>query len=95
MAEERVYRRRPEFVAANVGDEMAVLNLAHGTYLGFNTTAAQIWRLLGEPRTLEGLCRAMTRDFDVDAERCRREIAELLDKLVAAGMIEADDGPVA
>jgi hypothetical protein len=95
MPEERVYRRRPEFVAANVGDEMAVLDLAHGTYLGFNTTAAQVWRLLSEPRTLEGLCQAMTQDFDVDAERCRREIAELLDKLVADGMIEAGDGPVA
>ncbi len=88
---ERIYSRRPDTVAANLGAELAVLDLPSGAYLGFNATAAHVWRLLNEPRTLDALCDAMTAEFDVDKERCRAEVAELLDKLLAAKLIRSTD----
>lgn len=93
--EERVYAKQPGFVAANLGEELALLDLASGAYLGFNATAAHIWRLLEEPRTLGSLCQAMMLEFEIDAERCREEVAALLDRLVAAGLVRTDDGEVA
>jgi hypothetical protein len=95
MAAEKIYERQPGFVAANLGEELALLDMAHGTFLGFNATAAQLWRLLDEPRTLDGLCLAMMLEFEVDAGRCRSEIAELLDRLVTAGLVKVRDGDVA
>ena len=90
-----LYEKQPGFAAANLGEELALLDLARGTYLGFNATAAFLWRLLDEPRTLDGLCRALTQEFEVDDGRCRSEVAELLDRLVADGRVKARDGELA
>ena len=87
-AAERAYERRPGHVAASLGEELAVLDMASGSYLGFNATAAHVWRLLDQPRTLGALCQAMTQEFDVDADRCRAELHELLDQMLAAGLIQ-------
>lgn len=85
---ERTYERRPGHVAANLGEELAVLDMASGSYLGFNATAAHVWRLLDQPRTLGALCEAMMQEFDIDADRCRAELHELLDQMLAAGLIQ-------
>jgi len=88
---EQTYSRRPATVAANLGEELALLDLPSGSYLGFNATAAHVWRLLSEPRTLDALCDAMTAEFEVDRERCRGEVADLLKKLLAADLIRVAD----
>jgi hypothetical protein len=95
MNENRTYSRRPALVTANLGEELAVLDLANDSYLGFNATAAQIWRLLQDPHSLDQICNAMVLEFQVDAERCRHEIALLLEHLLAADLIMADDGVLA
>jgi len=89
------YVRRPDLVAANLGDELAVLDMSKSAYLGFNATAAQVWRLLQEPRSLDELCAALNAEFDVDAQRCRQEVEALLQKLQSAGMIRISDGTMA
>ena len=88
---EKTYSRRPDTVAANLGEELAVLDLPSGSYLGFNATAAQVWRLLSQPQTLDALCDAMTAEFNIDRDRCRAEVADLLDRLLAANLIRVTD----
>lgn len=87
---DKIYRCRPDTVAANLGEELAVLDLPSGAYLGFNATAAHAWRLLSQPHTLDALSAAMTAEFDIDADRCRIEMAALLHKLLAAGLVTVD-----
>jgi len=95
MASARIYVRQPGFIAANLGEELAVLDMAQGSYMGFNATAAHIWRLLETPRTLDALCHALMLEFEIEDGRCRAEVAALLDRLAAAGMVRIDDGEVA
>jgi PqqD family protein of HPr-rel-A system len=90
MTKPTTYTRQPGYAAANLNDELAVLDLASGKYLGFNATAAHLWRQLDEPKTLDELCAAMLAEFDVDPQRCRSEVAALLEKLTAAGILQAD-----
>jgi hypothetical protein len=89
------FRRKPDVVSANLGAELAVLDLAGGSYLGFNATAAHVWRLLQDPLTLEQLCTAMAAEFEVEPAQCRGEIQALLEKLLAAGLISAGHEPLA
>jgi hypothetical protein len=95
MNDNRMYSRRPTLVTANLGEELAVLDLASDSYLGFNATAAQVWRLLNEPRSLDQICEAILLEFQVDAGQCRREISMLLEKLLEADLILARDGTLA
>jgi hypothetical protein len=90
-----VYCRKPGLLIANLGQELAVLDMPHGSYLGFNATAAHIWRLLRDPLSLDRICAAMTREFDVGADICRAEVASLLDNLLAAGLITEEHGSLA
>jgi hypothetical protein len=85
------YQQMPGFVSARVGDEMAVLDVENGSYMGFNPTATFVWRLLETPRSLEQLCAALEMEFDVETVRCRSEVSSLLGKLADAGLIRECD----
>ena len=82
------YQQMPGFVSARVGDELAVLDVENGSYLGFNATATFVWRLLERPHSVDQLCAAMETEFDVETGRCRSEISTLLGKLREAGLIK-------
>ena len=89
-----VFCRKPDTISANLGAELAVLDLPHGSYLGFNATASHIWRLLQDPLTLEQICAAMIAEFKVEPDLCATEVGSLLNKLLAAGLITASDEPL-
>jgi hypothetical protein len=82
-----VYARRPDLVTANLGAELALLDPVTGAYLGLNPSAAHAWRLLATPQSLDALCAATIAEFDVDADTCRTDLTELLDRLVAADLL--------
>jgi hypothetical protein len=90
-----IYRRNTDLVSANLGEELVLLDMPHGSFLGFNATAAHIWRLLHDPLGFERICAAMTAEFDVDPDRCRKEVASLLDNLLASGLITEEHGSLA
>jgi hypothetical protein len=81
------WQRRQEMITAPLGEELAVLDLPNNSYLGFNATAAHAWRLLAEPLTCAELCDAMSREFEVEPAHCAKEVAALLERLAAAGLI--------
>jgi hypothetical protein len=85
--QERIYSRKTDIVAANLGEELALLSLTTGSYLVFNRTAAYVWRLLSVPQTLDALCEAMAVEFEIEKVRCRIEVQALLDRLLAANLI--------
>jgi len=90
-----IFRRKPNIVSANLGEELAVLDLPNGSYLGFNATAAHLWRLLQHPLTLTQLCEAMVAEFEVEPGLCRSEVEPLLHSLLGAGLISIADEPLA
>jgi len=76
-------------VSCELGDEAALLNLAKGIYYGLNETGKLIWtRLQQQPQTVEQVVDAVMAEYDVDRERCERDVMELLGKLLAEGLIE-------
>ena len=90
-AKTRLYSRRPGILAADLGNELALLDLPSGNYLGFNATGAHTWRLIERPQTLDAICEAMTAEFCVGHDQCRQEVAALLKRLVAVGLVTATD----
>jgi hypothetical protein len=83
-------------VACNLGEDVAILNLATGTYYRLDEVGAAIWRRLVEPVTVADLRDALLDMYDVDAGRCERDLVALLEKLRAEGLVElraGDDPP--
>ncbi len=70
-----------------VDDEMFGLEPENGNFYGFNVSAARIWALIEQPRSLEAICAALSEEFDVAPATCRADTLVLLRELEADGLV--------
>jgi hypothetical protein len=75
-----------------LGDETVILGLRDGVYYGLDAVGALVWSLVSESRRVSDLVRAITTEFDVDAERCERDLLTLLGELAGHGLIREAAG---
>jgi hypothetical protein len=52
---------------------------------------ARVWHLLQEPRTVQDIRETLLMEYEVERDRCERDLLALLQELVAAGLIEVRD----
>jgi hypothetical protein len=82
-----ICRRETRHLSNPVGDEIVLLNLDSGDYLGFNKMAAVIWQLLERPMRISDLEEALRSRFDVDSVTCHRETLDFLDRIDRLGLL--------
>lgn len=82
------YRRSPEALHADVGNDVVALHIRNGRCFGMEHVTADVWRLLEQPVTQGQICSKLLDEYDVDAETCRTEIAGLLEIMRREGLIE-------
>lgn len=82
-------------VSCDLAGEAAILNIKNGVYYGLDPVGARIWNLVQEPRAVAEIQDAITSEYDVEPERCARDLASLLEKLYAEGLIEVKESPAA
>ncbi len=68
------YQRNEQTVSGQLHDELVMMDIQQGRYFALNPTATRIWELLENPLDMEGLCRILCREFDVEPEQCHREV---------------------
>ncbi len=82
-------------VSCDLAGEAAILNIKRGIYYGLDPIGARIWNLMQEPRAVVEIQNAITGEYDVEPERCARDLVGLLEKLLAEGLIEVKEGSCA
>lgn len=80
-----------DVISREVGEGTVMLDLAKGAYFGLDPVGGRMWQLLGEGRTLTGVCDAIVEEFDVTREVVERDLLALVDQLRAEGLLQADD----
>jgi len=75
-------------VSCDLAGQAAILNLESGLYYGLEDVGARIWDLIQEPRTVRQLRDLLTKEYDVEPERCERDLLSLLARLATAGLVE-------
>jgi hypothetical protein len=78
----------PEQVSCPLGDESAILNLKNTVYYGLDPVGARVWNLLQQPRSVRELRDALLEEYEVEAERCERDLLDLLEKMRGEGLIQ-------
>jgi hypothetical protein len=68
--------------------EMAILNVQNSTYYGLDPVGVFIWSLMQRPTSVRELRDAMLRKYDVDEQRCERELLDLLQRMRSEGLVE-------
>jgi hypothetical protein len=79
--------RARELMEAELGDELVALDPSVGTCFGFNNVARDIWRRLSSPTSFEQLRDGLLAEYDVGEDQCANELRELLDQLIAKGLV--------
>ena len=81
-----------EQVSSDLAGEAVILSLQTGMYYGLDPVGAHIWELLRTPTAVADLRDSIVRQYDVEADRCERDIVNLLHQLADQGLIEIRDG---
>lgn len=79
-------RRSPDTAWQRIGDETVIMNLAKACVIGLNPTGALLWSIL-EEHDEDGLARAISERFEVDAQTARQDVREFLDLLRRQGLV--------
>jgi len=77
-----------EALGRSMDREMAILNLQNSTYYGLDPVGAYIWSLMQRPTNVRELRDAMLKKYEVDEQRCERELLDLLQTMRSEGLIE-------
>jgi hypothetical protein len=77
-------------VSSDLGGEVAILDLKAGVYYGLDAVGARIWSLIQEPRTVNEIRDILLEEYEVEPERCERDLLALLRRLADEGIIEVE-----
>jgi hypothetical protein len=80
-----------EQVSCDLNGEAAILNLKNGVYYSLDSVGARIWQLIQQPRKVHEIRGVVLEEYDVEPERCDRDLQELLQKLATEGLIEVKE----
>jgi hypothetical protein len=54
----------------------------------FNGTGTLIWKLLETPKTVAELAASIAGEFEIEAERAKRDVTSFVDEMKAVGLVE-------
>ena len=64
------------------------MNTKHGIYYGLDPIGTEVWKLLQTPRKISDIQELLLQEYEVEAQRCERDLLALLEDLLGAGLIE-------
>jgi len=74
-------------MATELGEEFVILNLKTGTYYGLEEVGARIWNIIQEPQTVQTIRSELLKEYNVDEDRCHKDLMNVLRKLEGEGLI--------
>ena len=80
-----------EVVSCDLDGEAAILNLKDGVYYGLDPVGAKIWNLIQKPRVLKEVIEIICDEYDVDKDRCKNDIFELIEELLDNGLVKVNE----
>ena len=92
LTDETIVSADPKHESGELQGEAVVLNSADGTYYGLSEVAADVWKLVQEPRAMREIVDGVVATYDVDRETCRQDIEEMVRDLLTKGLVRIEDG---
>jgi hypothetical protein len=83
-------RKQSDWLTAKIGDELVMMNVEQGNYVGLSEVGARIWELLETPQEVAALCGKLQEEYDVSAETCHTDVDTFLSELAKHGAVELD-----
>ncbi|MGQ0586940.1 MAG: PqqD family protein [Gammaproteobacteria bacterium] len=85
-------RTADDVLIQTVVGEAVLLDLRSQKYFGLNEVGTRAWQLLQETGDAAAVYERLGREYDVDAAQLERDLDELFDRLLKAGLVEEPRG---
>lgn len=82
-----LYRNEEGFLSNKLGDEMVMMNLESGDYLGINEVGFVIWDYLQNPKSVQEIFDYLVSEYEVTSEDCERDTMPYLQQLLLQKVI--------
>ncbi len=70
--------------------ESVLLNLDSERYFGLDETGTRMWSVLSTCKSIEAAYQKLMDEYEVDAQLLRRDLSELVGKLLDQGLVEVN-----
>jgi len=80
-----------EVVSCDLDGEAAILNIKDEIYYGLDPVGAKIWNLIQNPMAVNEIIKIIREEYDVDKERCKNDIFELVKELSDNGLVKINE----
>ena len=77
--------------SADLGGESVLLHLQSGVYYGLDTIGARIWDWVKQPQRVSEVRDRMLEQYDVEPDRCEKDLLDLLSRLSKEGLIDVQN----
>ena len=77
-----------DVLVSQLDGESVLLKLKSECYFGLDEIGTRIWELLLSSDSIQSAYEALVAEYDVDPDKVRADLTELLDSLVQQGLIE-------
>jgi hypothetical protein len=76
--------------ATPVDDDIVILNIATGRYVGLDEIGRDIWERIAEPITVGDLCAALAPRYRADADRIAEDVSAFIQELADEALIRIE-----
>lgn len=82
-----IERNESKFLASPLGEEIVMMNIDNGDYIGVNNVGSDIWNLIDGPITVDELNRRVLEVYDISEEQLKTELETFLQRMLKQQMI--------
>jgi len=77
-----------DILISEVGGESVLLNLKNERYFGLDDVGTRMWKALMAVDSIQAAYEMLLAEYDVEADRLRQDLDELIGKLMEQGLVE-------
>lgn len=77
-----IQRNDENFLANQIGNDMVMMNLETGDYVGINHIGFDIWQQLDSPKKVSELLTYLLNSYEVDPKQCEEDTFRYLQHLL-------------
>ena len=78
----------PDVLVSQLAGESVILNLKSECYFGLDQIGTDMWMALTNSECIQAAYDRLLTEYDVSEEQLRRDLSDLIDKLVDQGLLE-------
>jgi len=76
-----ISRRKDGLLVSELGNEMVMMDIESGNYIGLNETAKVIWEMIEMPTKVDDIIKQLLDKYDISYEECSKDTLEYLAKM--------------